>query len=134
MDYKNIDALVSEWDDVYKKGQLSLWVLLALSDGDKFAADIAEFMLEATGQFFEVKEQSLYRALRRFKAMGMVDVTEVDSPSGGAKRKIYYLTPTGRIVLGKFVGMHILPLTRVDITSLLIKAKQEGAQYDKERK
>jgi PadR family transcriptional regulator PadR len=133
MDYKNIDALVSEWDDVYKKGQLSLWVLLALSDGDKFAADIADFMLEATGQFFEVKEQSLYRALRRFKAMDMVDVTEVDSPSGGAKRKTYSLTPTGRIVLGKFVGMHILPLTRVDITSLLIKARQEGAQYDKEK-
>lgn len=132
MDYKKIDALVSEWDDVYKKGQLSLWILLALSDGEKFAADIAEFMYAATDQFFEVKEQSLYRALRRFKSMEMVDAKEVDSPSGGAKRKIYYLTPTGKAVLGKFVEMHILPMTKTNISSLLIKAKQEGANYGRE--
>lgn len=132
MDYKKIDALVSEWDDVYKKGQLGLWILLALCDGEKFAADIADFMYEATDEFFEVKEQSLYRALRRFKAMEMVDVKEIDSPSGGAKRKIYYLTPTGNVVLGKFVEMHILPLTKVNIARLLIKAKQEGANYGKE--
>jgi PadR family transcriptional regulator, regulatory protein PadR len=133
MNDKKINALVSEWDDVYKKGQLSLWLLLALSDGEKFAAEIADFMLEATNRFFEVKEQSLYRALRRFKAMDMVDVKEVDSPSGGAKRKIYYLTPTGKAVLGQFVDMHILPLTKPSLASLLIKAKQEGVHDDKEK-
>lgn len=132
MDYKQVNALISEWDDVYKKGQLSLWILLALSDGEKFAADIAAFMLQATDQFFEVKEQSLYRALRRFKAMDMVDVKDENSPSGGAKRKIYYLTPIGKVVLGKFINIHIMPLTKSDITTLLIKAKQEGDTHDKE--
>lgn len=132
MDYKIINALVSEWDDVYKKGQLSLWILLALSDGEKFAADISDFMLEATDGFFEVKEQSLYRALRRFKAMEMVEVKEIDSPSGGAKRKIYYLTPTGKVVLGKFIHRHILPLNKPTISALLIKATQEGVTHGEE--
>lgn len=130
MNDKKVNALVSEWDDVYKKGQLSLWILVALSDGEKFSAEISEFMLEATDGFFEVKEQSLYRALRRFKSMEMVDVREEDSPSGGAKRKIYYLTPTGKVVLGRFIGLHIAPIIQPKVATLFLKAKEEGTHYD----
>jgi len=132
MDKKKVNVLVSEWDDVYKKGQLSFWILLALSDGEKFAADISDFMLRSTNGLFEVKEQSLYRAMRRFKAMELVDLREVDSPSGGAKRKIYFLTPMGKVVLGRFVNMHILPITQPDVFELLIKANKEGVEHDKE--
>jgi PadR family transcriptional regulator len=76
MDNKLIDSLVADWDEVSKRGQLTLWILLAISDSKKYSAQITDFMKDATNGNFEVKEQSLYRALRRFNAMGLVKITE----------------------------------------------------------
>lgn len=127
MDSNHSDSLVLEWDEVYKKGQLSLWVLLSVYDGKKYAAEISEFMFAATGGTFEVQEQSLYRALRRFKGMGMVMVTEEDSPNGGPKRKFYELTQIGREVLGRFIDLHIAPLMQPEIKSIIDRAQVKGA-------
>jgi DNA-binding PadR family transcriptional regulator len=127
MDSSHSDSLVLEWDEVYKKGQLSLWVLLSVYDGKKYAAEISEFMFVATGGTFEVQEQSLYRALRRFKGMGMVAVTEEDSPNGGPKRKFYELTQIGREVLGRFIDLHIAPLMQPEIKSIIDRAQVKGA-------
>lgn len=125
-----VNELVAEWDEVYKKGQLSLWVLLAVSDGKKYAAEIAEFMYQATNGTFEVQEQSLYRALRRFKGMGMVLVTEEDSPNGGPRRKFYELTAVGKTVLAAFIDLHVGPLIDPAMMRLLERARQEGESND----
>lgn len=126
MDYELIDSLVADWDDAYKKGQLTLWILLAVLDGKKYAAQITEFMKKATDGNFEVKEQSLYRALRRFDSMGLVQVTEEQSPSSGPKRKYYELTPPGEVVLGRFVKLQVAPLLEKNISKLLLKAQSKG--------
>lgn len=126
MDYTLINSLVEDWDDVYKKGQLTLWILLAISDGKKYAAQITGFMKNATGGTFEVKEQSLYRALRRFDTMGLVKATEKQSPNSGPKRKYYELTPQGEIVLGRFIKLHIAPLFDPPVSTLLITAQSKG--------
>lgn len=121
-----IQELVAEWDDVYKKGQLSLWVLLSIYDGKKYAAEISEFMYHATNGTFEVKEQSLYRALRRFVGMRLVNVTEEESPNAGPKRKFYELSDVGETVLAEFVNLHIEPLYKPSIKSMLDKLQQKG--------
>lgn len=126
MNQAQVDNLVYEWDEVYKKGQLGLWVLLSIFDSKKYAAEIAEYMYDATNGTFEVKEQSLYRALRRFKGMGMVSVSEEDSPNGGPKRKFYELTPTGSAVLAAFVELHVSPLLKPETIKLLEKIKLRG--------
>ena len=126
MDSDYIDELVYEWDEVYKKGQLSLWVLLSLCDGKKYAAEIAEFMNQSTDGTFEVQEQSLYRALRRFKGMRMVSVSEEDSPNGGPKRKFYELTDIGTAVLARFIELHVSPLVQPKIVTLLHTIQQKG--------
>ena len=126
MNDNHVDTLVYEWDEVYKKGQLGLWLLLGIYEGKKYAAEISEFMYEATDGTFEVQEQSLYRALRRFKGMGMVTVTEEDSPNGGPKRKFYELTDTGKAVLAKFLQIHIRPLTKPNITKLINEVGMKG--------
>ena len=82
-------------------------------------------MYDVTNGTFEVQEQSLYRALRRFKGMDMVDVSEEESPGSGPKRKFYYLTPTGRSVLAAFIELHIEPITQPRIASLLTQIKGE---------
>lgn len=126
MNEELINALVDDWDEVYKKGQLSLWILIAISDGKKYAAQITDFMSEATKGTFEVKEQSLYRALRRFSTMGLVVVTEEQSPNSGPKRKYYQLTELGEVVLGRFVSLNIAPLLQPRISNLLQIAQSKG--------
>jgi DNA-binding PadR family transcriptional regulator len=128
MDRRSIDELVADWDDVYKKGQLTLWVLLAVFEGKKYAAQITDFMFEATGGSFEVKEQSLYRALRRFDDMGLVRISLEESPSGGPKRKYYELTNEGVAVVGRFVEINIAPLLRPKIITLLQSVQMKGKE------
>lgn len=84
-------------------------------------------MNEATNGTFEVQEQSLYRALRRFKGMKMVEASEEESPGSGPKRKFYSLTPTGIAVLAAFIELHIEPLTQPRIRQLLAKIKEENS-------
>ena len=120
-----IEQLVAEWSDVYKKGQLSFWILLSVVDGHKYSSQIAEFMTEVSGGMFEVKEQSLYRALRRFEAMKLVKSTEKKALRSGSKRKYYYLTDIGRAVLDRFIRIHINPLYASNVKQL-INATQVG--------
>lgn len=128
MDRHSVDELVADWDDVYKKGQLTLWVLLAVFDGKKYAAQITDFMFEATDGSFEVKEQSLYRALRRFDDMGLVRISLEESPSGGPKRKYYELTDEGVAVVGRFVEINIAPLLQPKIITLLQSVQAKGRE------
>ena len=125
-----IDELVADWNDVYKKGQLTLWVLLAIYDGKKYATQISSFMSEATNGEFEVKEQSLYRALRRFDDMGLVQITLEESPNSGPKRKYFQLTEVGETVVGKFVTLNIAPLLQPHIMKLLQSAQLKGQTHD----
>ena len=125
MNEDRINVLVAEWDDVYKKGQLSLWVLMAIFDGKKYAAQISEFMYMTTGGTFEVKEQSLYRALRRFHSMKLVRASMQESPSGGPKRKYYELTDEGEEVLRRFVALDIAPLLKPSVVQLLNNIQQK---------
>lgn len=126
MDDSIINTLVADWDEVYKKGQLSLWILLAIYDGKKYAAQINQFMMDATNGSFSVKEQSLYRALRRFSRMGLIHITEERPTRSGPRRKYYEITADGEIVLGRFVDLNIAPLLQSNITKLLQELQAKG--------
>lgn len=130
MSSHTVQALVADWDEVYKKGQLSLWVLLAVYDSKKYAAQISEFMSKATNGEFEVREQSLYRALRRFDNMGLVRMTLEESPNSGPKRKYYQLTEMGEAVVGHFIELNIAPLLQPDIIKLLHSVQRKGYKYE----
>ena len=39
-----IDELLNAWEETYKKGQLTFWVLLALKESNKCVEDIKEFV------------------------------------------------------------------------------------------
>ena len=126
MDDSTINSLVADWDEVYKKGQLSLWILLAIYDGKKYSAQINEFMMNATNGSFSVKEQSLYRALRRFSHMGLIRITEERPTKGAPKRKFFEITSDGEVVLGRFVDLNIAPLYQPNITNLLQQLQTKG--------
>lgn len=99
--------LLEGWEDVFKKGQLTLWILLALKDGPKHMADIKGFILDATDGLLEADDKSMYRALRRYYDVEMVDF-RTEANDKGPDRKVYQLTGVGLSVLNQFVRRNIL--------------------------
>ena len=105
MDYEL--KLLSGWEDVFKKSQLTLWILLALHDGPKHMTDIKDFITKATNGLIVADDKSVYRALRRFNDVEMVEY-QSQSNDKGPDRKLCILTVTGRTVLSQFVRRNIV--------------------------
>ena len=99
-------TLLTGWEDVYKKSQLTLWILLALKDAPKHMAEIKQFIIQISGDAMAADDQSMYRALRRFRDAQMVDFT-MRAGRKGPDLKQYYLTGVGRGVLSKFLERNI---------------------------
>jgi len=100
-------TLLDGWEDVFKKGQLTLWILLALKAGPKHMAEIKTFISEATNNLLEADDKSMYRALRRFTDVEMLDYT-IEPNDKGPDRKMYSLTTIGASVLDAFVQRNLL--------------------------
>lgn len=103
---KYVQTLLVGWEDVHKKSQLTLWVLLALKDSPKFMAEIKQFIEERTNQTITADDKSMYRALRRFADAELIDNTSEASKSGPDK-KIYHLTDIGTQTLEAFLDRNI---------------------------
>jgi len=113
-----IDRLLTGWEEVHKKGQLTLWVLLALKDGPKHMAEIKDFINTSTNGTLAVDDNSLYRALRRYYDTELTSF--VTAPGNGPDRKIYQLSPIGCDVLDRFVRRNIVDVFyRPEIKSLI---------------
>lgn len=94
------------WEDVFKKGQLTLWIFLALKQGPKHMADIKRFIEDTTNNTVSADDRSIYRALRRYYDTELVTYQQ-EPGKGGPDRKIYSLTKTGMTVLDEFTARNI---------------------------
>ena len=93
------------------KGNLDLIVLSVLSEGPMYGLRIIGEMQSRTEGYFDLREGSLYPALHRLTAAGMLETEYQPSSVGGAPRKFYRLTEEGthelerkRRAFGEFVG------------------------------
>lgn len=99
--------LLEGWEEVFKKGQLTLWILLALKDGPKHMAEIKDFIAQSTNQVLTADDQSMYRSLRRYHDSELVEFM-TEAGQNGPDRKVYGLTDTGAIVLTSFLERNII--------------------------
>lgn len=113
-----IEELLNAWEETYKKGQLTLWVFLALKESNKCVEDIKEFVKRMSEGAMSCEEQSLYRNLRKFQHLEIV-AYESRKVSKGPDRKYYYLTETGERLFKRFVERNILIFTKESIINLL---------------
>ena len=112
--------LLLGWEEVHNKGQLSLWILLALKDGAKHMGQIKQFMATAPHDLLLPDDKSVYRTLRRFRDSELVDYTQVPSASG-PDLKVYHLTTTGKEVLQAFAKRNIIDVYYQERIHKLIK-------------
>lgn len=103
---KLFDELLTSWEETYKKGQFSLWVLLALKDGEKYVVEILDFINMQSAGVTNYEEQSLYRLLRKFLHVGIVDYLPGKGDKG-PDRKYYILTAMGEKLLSSFIERNI---------------------------
>jgi PadR family transcriptional regulator len=112
--------LLEGWEDVYKRGQLTLWIMLALKDGPKYMADIKSYIESQTQNAVTADDQSMYRALRRYTEAEMVTFVN-EAAQKGPDRKVYELTDIGIHVLEQFVIRNLHGLMQQSIVKTLIK-------------
>lgn len=115
--------LLEGWEDVFKKGQLTLWIMLALKDGPKHMSEIKQFIYQATNGTLSADDQSMYRALRRYYDTELVDFKQ-EPGKGGPDLKIYSLSEVGAKVLDNFTKRNILDVFFKQDIKILIERKE----------
>lgn len=101
------DELLGAWEETYKKGQLTLWIFLSLKEGPKYVSGLQESIQRFSKGTISAEDQSLYRTLRKFYHLKMVDFS-AGKGHKGPDRKYYHLTPLGESLLHSFVERNIL--------------------------
>ena len=114
------DQLLNTWEETYKKGQLTLWIFLSLRDGNKYTTEIKVYIEKRTLGTIVCEEQSLYRAMRKFQQVEMVDFYQGKGNSG-PDRKYYYLTPMGEEILDRFIERNIKLFFTPEVMGLINK-------------
>lgn len=118
-----LPGLLSAWEETYKKGQLTLWIFLALKDGRKYVDEIKTFVEEQSNMTMSCELQSLYRTLRKFQHVGVVDF-EPGEGNKGPERKYYFLTPLGNDLLARFTNRNIHLFFNERIKNLIFQEEQ----------
>jgi DNA-binding PadR family transcriptional regulator len=107
MNNDTIDTLLVQWEESYKKGLLSFWLMLLLSGRKAYPYEIREAILELSRESISADENSIYRALNRLAASGVVE-SEVQPSDTGPSRRYFSLTERGQALLKRFISRNIL--------------------------
>jgi len=113
------EELLNAWEETYKKGQLTLWIFLALKEGPKYVNELQETIERFSNGTIRAEEQSLYRTLRKFYHLKMVDFSSGKGHKG-PDRKYYHLTPLGQSLLQSFIERNILLFFEDPLKELLL--------------
>lgn len=113
-----LDELLKAWEETYKKGQLTLWIFLALKEREKYVEEIRSFVVEKSLGTMYCEEQSLYRVLRKFEHVGIVGY-KLRKGHKGPDRKYYFLTELGSALLQRFVRRNIDLFFQKEIKTIL---------------
>jgi DNA-binding PadR family transcriptional regulator len=100
------EALLQKWEESYKKGLLSFWILLLLHERNSYPFEMRPLIEEISQGTITADDNSIYRALNRFQEVGLVS-SEIQPSSQGPYRRYYRLTGKGFRLLKRFVERNI---------------------------
>jgi len=102
----DISDLLGKWEETYKKGLLSFWILLLLYERPTYPYEMSAEVAKISQGTISVDYNSIYRALNRFESVGIVQ-SELQQSNTGPQRKYYSLTSTGKDLLTEFTRRNI---------------------------
>lgn len=102
----DIGELLSKWEESYKKGLLSFWILLLLYERSSYPYEMSTEVAKISQGTISVDDNSIYRALNRFESVGIVK-SELQQSNAGPQRRYYSLTQKGNALLIEFIQRNI---------------------------
>lgn len=102
----DIGDLLNKWEETYKKGLLSFWILLLLYERPSYPYEMSGELAKISQGTISVDDNSIYRALNRFESVGIVQ-SELQQSSTGPQRRYYSFTQKGLALLAEFIRRNI---------------------------
>lgn len=102
----DIRELLTKWEETYKKGLLSFWILLLLYERPSYPYEMSAQVAKMSQGTISVDDNSIYRALNRFESVGIVK-SELQQSNTGPQRRYYSLTNKGKALLTEFIQRNI---------------------------
>ena len=119
----NIRDLLDRWEESYKKGLLSFWLLLLLHERPAYAFEMRTRVENLSHGTISADDNSIYRALNRFAEIGVVN-SELQASTQGPARRYYSLTGQGQELLRCFVERNILLFRDEEVEQRVEKVMQ----------
>ncbi len=110
------DELLTTWEQVFKKGLLSFWILLLLDSRESYAFEMKDLIEHSSQGTISADANSIYRALSRFEKLGIVS-SKLTPSASGPDRRYYLLTVTGLSLLAQFIQRNLLVFQQAEIVS-----------------
>lgn len=115
-----LDGLLLQWEEAYKKGLLSFWILLLLHQEEMYAYEMTAVISKMSKETLLVDEKSIYRALKRFEGNNIVQSSARKS-NIGPPRRYFSLTSLGKELLIQFCQRNILIFQEPDVAAAIDK-------------
>jgi PadR family transcriptional regulator len=128
MEKENVGELLRTWEETYKKGLLSFWILLLLHERPSYPYEMSTIIKTISQETISVDDNSIYRALNRFEVIEIVK-SELRQSESGPQRRYYCLTNKGLLLLREFIQRNILVFeseTVAERIRAVIEEKQIG--------
>ena len=103
---EDLGDLLTKWEENYKKGLLSFWILLLLYERPSYPYEMSAEVSRISQGTISVDDNSIYRALNRFETVGIVK-SELQQSNTGPQRRYYSLTDKGKSLLREFTQRNI---------------------------
>jgi PadR family transcriptional regulator PadR len=100
-------AALTQWEEIYKRGLLTFWILLLLNEREMYAYEMRPSIADISQGTIDVDDNSIYRALKRFAEAGYVR-SDLRASEAGPARRYFTLAPAGRALLAGFIERNLL--------------------------
>jgi len=127
MTTNDISDLLTKWEETYKKGLLSFWILLLLYERPSYPYEMSAEVTKISQGTISVDDNSIYRALNRFESAGIVK-SELQQSSTGPQRRYYSLTNRGKNLLAEFIQRNIQVFEAPSVAERITAVLQNSGQ------
>jgi len=125
----DIGELLNKWEETYKKGLLSFWILLLLYERPSYPYEMSAELAKISQGTISVDDNSIYRALNRFESVHIVK-SELKQSNTGPQRKYYSLTTTGKALLTEFIQRNIQVFETPFVAERISTVLQNSSQIE----
>ena len=123
----DIGELLNKWEETYKKGLLSFWILLLLYERSSYPYEMSAEVAKISQGTISVDDNSIYRALNRFESTGIVK-SELQQSNTGPQRRYYSLTIMGKNLLTEFIQRNIQVFETPSVSERIATVLQNSSQ------